>query len=1686
MSGAASLVLALAVAPTTPALAVARPGAPAHQSGNPSFDTRLGYAGGGVEQLAAGTAATRVLPSTDTTITRDTDAFARGAAVTWVTKTATGGGVKADGDIAYWSGGVAPMVRLTSDAYDDRHPVLNPAGTQIAFASNRSGNWDIWTIGVDGTGLHQVTTSRAVDDYPSYSPDGTQLAFSSTRDDPSGDIYTVTIADGTVKRLTTTAGVDTEPAWSPSGTKVAFATDRYRRGDRLADVVTITLSNNAITRLTTPTTDGDEPAWSPDGTKLAITSRTADLSGDIYTINPTAGSARTAVAVTTKPESRPSWWTFNGTTSVIYSTFVAKDRGDIWTAGWTDHPDQADYDRTDVTNTINADEADPEFSPDGSKVAYADWDNTNNRSHIVVANADGSNPQDLTPLVSGRQDTQPTWSPDGTLVAFTRGGTPAGTGFVTNHPQQIVIVDAATGAARTGIGDPSSGRPRTALWDSSPSWSADGTRIAFGRVGATSATATPDYYRIWLADLSIGDGTVEVDNQSRLLGTADNHGTCTVSGATTADSSPSFQRDGGTNYIAFAIGGGRGICRTDADGTNPLKIPTPTSAGTISDLAWAPGGNTLAFTFTPAPPPVIRSAPAPKTTPKTTPSPKTSPTPTPSPSRNTGVSLGQPASTADSAYTAVPALHSGGVTANLSTAQIYTVFAAGDGAPGYLTKSVDVPGGAVSPTWQRTNGNPQVTVTAGPQPATVGNDLTVTYAVKNNGTTPVKQVWTKITAPAGLQVKSVTPAQCASNGSDCFVPTLAAGATFTATITYTITAPLNSAVSATAQMQYPDGAASSSDSATVLAVSGGLNYRIAYASNDTTQVLHAAPDVSPQPALPNAEGKFGSDASGHGTAIAWVSRDAAVGSAETDGELMYAANANATPVRLTNDLNNLRHPAISPDGTQIAFADDRSGSFNIWVINVDGTGIRRITTSPGIDDYPTWSPDGLTIAFASNRSTSGNFNIYSTPAAGGATTQLTGTTAANTATVNTQPAWSPDGTRIAYATNLFRGTTAAGLTDVAVILANGTGSPVRLTSAMDSSEPAWSPDSLSIAYTTTRFDGAGDIYTQALGGSAPQAVAASNAPESHPSWWTPSAGAAADVLYTSITNLGNGGDIWSSELTGGGRYDHSDRPVRDEAEPAFSLDGSRLAYVEYDERGDSRIAVSDFDGRNNRSIADFGDAMTSDSSPAWAPNGQVLAFTRSQYEAGDEGRTLVDSWIVIVRVDATGVTTLLDRVPLPEGLSAQDSQPAFSPANGSQLAFTRATYDDEGRQQRTIWRVTVTVAGNTATVGDQTELTATTLGNCQGGSSSAPYDHYSPAWSPDGRSIAYVSYRNLGEGYSQQLCVVNTADLSFRSVISNVNNYNGYLDNPAWSPDGRYLAYDFTEYSSTTYSAMAAAAADVSPYASIYLVDAAGGPGAKALSTPGGAQQPAFQTRFTPPTSARPPLNPNDATNQPFSLQIAPQPGVVGGSPLVATYTIRNLSDTAKTAAVLTTGLPAALPVTGKPVIGGATDPTADCSADGTTCHLGIITKNTVITVKATIDPRVKIATTVNAKLDYVDASGAKQTLPASSPLVVGEPTIALLPSVGPPGLVPTARGAGFPPNTKVTLDWQFGLGQKPLEVTTDGKGNFTVPIVVPYHDIKNKRLAGVRLTGTGPGFKPVTSLQYQVGGVPDFPGPNQ
>jgi TolB protein len=101
-------------------------------------------------------------------------------------------------------------------------------------------------------------------------------------------------------------------------------------------------------------------------------------------------------------------------------------------------------------------------------------------------------------------------------------------------------------------------------------------------------------------------------------------------------------------------------------------------------------------------------------------------------------------------------------------------------------------------------------------------------------------------------------------------------------------------------------------------------------------------------------------------------------------------------------------PAWSPDGRWIAFASSRGDSYDLFVYDTVGGGLRRLTSGLHDEWCPSWSPDGQTIVFAGDEK--GTFGIWAVPARGGTPRQLTRVAHGN----DYHPTWSPDGTLIAF------------------------------------------------------------------------------------------------------------------------------------------------------------------------------------------------------------------------------------------------------------------------------------------------------------------------------------------------------------------------------------------------------------------------------------------------------------------------------------------------------------------------------------------------------------------------------------------------------------------------------------------------------------------------------------------------
>src|SRR5439155_1684270 len=184
------------------------------------------------------------------------------------------------------------------------------------------------------------------------------------------------------------------------------------------------------------------------------------------------------------------------------------------------------------------------------------------------------------------------------------------------------------------------------------------------------------------------------------------------------------------------------------------------------------------------------------------------------------------------------------------------------------------------------------------------------------------------------------------------------------------------------------------------------------------------------------------------------------------------------------DLHSDSEPAWSPDGTKIAFTSNRDGDTEIFVMNADGSGQTQLTHNDltllgaviqfevGHDEEPAWSPDGTKIAFISDRPPANRFQLFTMNADGSGQAAL-GAAAAQMR----GPSWAPGGTRIAVATGGFAG-------DGIYLASAATGALTSLANAVTwDTAPAFSPDGTKIVYRSTFNPNGTGLYTMDADGT---------------------------------------------------------------------------------------------------------------------------------------------------------------------------------------------------------------------------------------------------------------------------------------------------------------------------------------------------------------------------------------------------------------------------------------------------------------------------------------------------------------------------------------------------------------------------------------------------------------------------
>ena len=234
---------------------------------------------------------------------------------------------------------------------------------------------------------------------------------------------------------------------------------------------------------------------------------------------------------------------------------------------------------------------------------------------------------------------------------------------------------------------------------------------------------------------------------------------------------------------------------------------------------------------------------------------------------------------------------------------------------------------------------------------------------------------------------------------------------------------------------------------------------------------------------------------------------------------IYVMNADGSEqTKLTDHMANDSWPTLSADGTRIAFISDRDGGWEIYRVNVDGSGLDQLTDTVGMEMYPAWSPDGTQIAYMMG------YDIFLMNADGSAQTNLT-----NDAAGNLYPAWKPDGAQIVFLSlrdggfqffemkadgsdlmmqdrGLPPSERSPGSSGVYIfedgriyIGSGGTMETIQDNGTALGEFPVWSPDGALVAFHSNR-DGNMEIYVMTADGSQVTRLTDNEADDMFPTW----------------------------------------------------------------------------------------------------------------------------------------------------------------------------------------------------------------------------------------------------------------------------------------------------------------------------------------------------------------------------------------------------------------------------------------------------------------------------------------------------------------------------------------------------------------------------------------------------------
>ena len=377
-------------------------------------------------------------------------------------------------------------VQLTTHDGLDLHPALSPLGDAVAFASERTGAFEIFIRGFDRNATEvALTNDRGHNVQPAWSRDGRFIAYHSSR---RGGIWVVPARGGVPKQIVPSGS---RPAWSPDGSRIAFQSDEHMDvnpsayGAQSGSTIWIVNADGSnpreVTHAGQPVGGHAAPAWTPDGTGIAFSVFEGGMNNGIWFV--TLGTQKTSL-VTQRSGLYEMAFTPDG--SAMYAT-----GGEAWIMRVPFDP---------ATGTARAaQEMIPvpgvpavrgiSISGDGTRVAFAGLALSSQIWAQPLAPIGSSNGTAVAlTRDTSRRNSLPVISPDGSTVAYMS--------MRRGEPPNIWMMDI----------DGRNGRQVTSneTAESLPQWFPDGRRIAYLSTRNESAG-------VWAVDIATGREELLVD-----------------------------------------------------------------------------------------------------------------------------------------------------------------------------------------------------------------------------------------------------------------------------------------------------------------------------------------------------------------------------------------------------------------------------------------------------------------------------------------------------------------------------------------------------------------------------------------------------------------------------------------------------------------------------------------------------------------------------------------------------------------------------------------------------------------------------------------------------------------------------------------------------------------------------------------------------------------------------------------------------------------------------------------------------------------------------------------------------------------------------------------------------------------------------------------------------------------------